>query len=200
MSIETYLDHHVKLHTLRIELIDGKVLLYGIDPTVKDNLENWLKNNLDDFMEMHRLFLSFHTFSDRMVFIRITSIKRLIFCWSILDQVQDPFRYHDNFSVTFKDEEDLIIPELIVKMKNCDEPIIYEGLDPSADFLGIDEETFKNIHFLKGGFLKVEDEDGEDNYIPIANIDCIEAKRVLIYPEDMWQDMQVVKRQRSSEN
>ncbi len=65
----------------------------------------------------------------------------------MINQVQEPFKYHDNFSIAFKDQEDLIIPKLIVKLKNCAQSIVYEGLDPDADFLGIDEETFKNAHF-----------------------------------------------------
>lgn len=200
MSIETYLDHHIKLHTLRIELIDGKTLLYRISATVKEELANWMDNSVGELMGMHKVFLTFYSSSDRMVFIRISSIKRFIFCWDIIGQSEEIQKYHDNFLVAFKDDEELIIPEVIVKLKNCTEPLIYEGLNPHADFLGIDEESFTNTHFLEGGFLKVQDEDAEYNYIPITNIECIEAKRAFIYPDDMWQEMQENESNRSSDN
>lgn len=40
MSIKKYMEHHVQVHTLRIELISGKVLLYSIDAHRKEELEN----------------------------------------------------------------------------------------------------------------------------------------------------------------
>ncbi len=84
MSLEKYVEHHIKLHTLRIELIDSKALLYDITVTVKESLERWLNNRVDDSIEFYNVFLSFHTISDRIVFLRISSIKRLIFAGASL--------------------------------------------------------------------------------------------------------------------
>ena len=39
MSLEKYLEHHIKVHTLRIELMDGRILLYKISADVKEDLE-----------------------------------------------------------------------------------------------------------------------------------------------------------------
>ena len=45
------MDEHVLLHTLRIELMNGKMLLYNIGAHQKEELENWLQTRTDDLME-----------------------------------------------------------------------------------------------------------------------------------------------------
>jgi hypothetical protein len=42
---------------------------------------------------------------------------------------------------------------------------------------------------LNGGFISLRNEDGEQNYIPIFNIEYLEADRAFIYPDDVWSDM-----------
>lgn len=74
--------------------------------------------------------------------------------------------------VKVKEEEQLMIPNLIIKLRGSVEPLIYSDLAKEHDFLGIDEESFQNRHFRKGGFLTVQDGDGEQNYIPVINIEC----------------------------
>ncbi|MEO6000799.1 MAG: hypothetical protein ABIN89_28380 [Chitinophagaceae bacterium] len=200
MSLKKYLEHHIKVHTLRIELMDGKILLYKISADVKEDLEKWLTVNVSDLIGSHNVFLSFYSVSDRMVFIKIRSIKRIMFCWDVITQLAEVSSYRDNFGVTFEDEEDTIIPRLIIQLRNNSEPLVYEDLDPNSDFLGIDEQSFQNMHFLKGGFLTVKDEDGEQNYIPMINIECIEVERVYIFPDDMWEEMQNMRNRRNNVN
>ena len=74
------------------------------------------------------------------------------------------------------------------------------NFDPDSDFLGIDEQSFQNTHFLNGGFLTVKDEDGEQNYIPMINIECIEVERVYIFPDDMGEEMQNMRNSRDNVN
>ena len=128
MSLKKYLEHHIKVHTLRIELMDGKILLYKISADVKEDLEKWLTVKVSDLIESHNVFLSFYSVSDRMVFIKISSIKRIIFSWDVITQLAEVSSYRDNFGVTFKDEEDTIIPRLIIQLRNNPEPLVYEEL------------------------------------------------------------------------
>ena len=189
MKLNRYVDQTIQIHTLRIELIDEKILLYKISPQVKDELEKCLFNRADDMMEGNNMFVSFHTEADRFVFVKISCIKKIIFCWDIISAGQEYLIYQDNFDVVINDEEDPIISELIIKIRNSNEPAVFDNLDPDADLLGIDENSFKNIHFLKGGFLTVKDEDGDQTFVPIVNIECIEVNRVFVYPDDIWQEM-----------
>lgn len=50
---------------------------------------------------------------------------------------------------------------------------------------------------LISGFISLPDEDGEQNYIPVTNIDCLETARVFIYFDEAWEEME---RRREIEN
>ncbi|MBC7627892.1 MAG: hypothetical protein H7254_11465, partial [Ferruginibacter sp.] len=41
---------------------------------------------------------------------------------------------------------------------------------------------------LISGFISLPDEDGEQNYIPVTNIDCLETARVFIYSDEAWEE------------
>lgn len=197
MSLKKYLEHHVQVHTLRFEMIGGKVLLYTIDANAKEELENWLQHRTNDLAEFSSTFLSFYASPDRMVFMRIAAIGRLIFCWDAAALVTDPCVYHDNFKCSEKEEDELFIPEIIILLHGITEPLLFSNLNPEEDFLGFDEQSFDNEHFLKGGFISLPDEDGEQNYIPVTNIDCLETARVFIYSDEAWEEME---RRREIEN
>lgn len=184
------MEHHLQIHTLRIELINGRVLLYNIDATRKEELEDFLNHRTDDLLEFSTPFLSFYASPDRMVFIRISAIGRLIFCWDAAEAIETQHSYHDHFKVTSTFEGDLIIPDALFLLKGLQEPLVFSDLDEEGNFLGISEVSFTNRHFLKGGFIALPDEDGEQNYIPACNIQCLEVKRALIYPDDMWKEME----------
>lgn len=189
MSLKKYIEHHVQLHTLRVELMNGKVLLYRIDADRKEALENWMNSSTDDLMESTNEFISFYASPDRMVFIRISAIKRLIFCWDAAMLISNPWQYNDNFGVASDFEGELLIPSAIVLLHGIENALIFDA-DPDEDFPGIDEESFSYPNFLRNGFITLPDEDGEQNYIPVCNIDCLELKRAFIYPDDMWRDME----------
>lgn len=197
MSIKKYLEHHIQIHTLRIELLNGKVLFYNIDAYRKEELENWLQERTNDLMEFSNDFVSFYASPDRIAFIRINAIRRLIFCWDAINTLKDSWEYHDHFEVTTKFEDELLIPPVIILLRSDTQPLVFSDVDPDNDFLGIDENSFSNDNFLKGGFISLSDEDGEQNYIPVRNIDCLEVSRAFIYTDDMWEDME---RMRDAEN
>ncbi len=78
--------------------------------------------------------------------------------------------------------------------------MVFSDLDPNSDFLGINEESFSNDQFLKGGFISLPDEDGEQNYIPVKNIDCLEVDRAFIYPDDIWEEMERIRYIENNQN
>ena len=200
MPNKKYVDEHLLLHTLRIELMNGKVLLYNIDAHRKEELENWLQTRTDDSIEFSDDFISFYASPNRMAFIRIAAIKRLIFCWDAAANISGPVTYHDNFDVTSTFEDELLIPEVIILLRHDPEPIVFSDIDPDDTYLGIDEQSFSNNHFLKGGFISLPDEDGEQNYIPVTNIDCLEVGRAFIYPDEMWEEMENMRKMEDNKN
>ncbi len=136
-------------------------------------------------MESSNPFVSIYASPDRMAFIRIAAIKRLIFCWDAVATVTAPSQYHDHFEVTEKLEAELLIPEVIILLRNDPQPLIFSDIHPGNIYLGINEESFSNDHFLKGGFISLPGEDGEKNYIPVTDIDCLELGRAFIYPDEV---------------
>lgn len=104
----------------------------------------------------------------------------------------------DNIGWLF--EEELLIPAVIILLRSDPRPLIFYDVDPDSNFLGISEESFSNSHFLKGGFISLPDEDGEQNYIPVTNIDCLEVDRAFIYPDDMWEEMENMRKIENNKN
>ena len=200
MPTKKYMDEHLLLHTLRIELINGKMLLYSIDAYWKEALQNWLQAKTDDLMEFSNDFLSFYAIPDRMVFVRISAIKRLIFCWDAAVTVKEPSQYYDHFKVTIMIEGEIMIPEVIILLRSDLQPLVFSDLDPDDNFFGINEESFSNDHFLKGGFISLPDQDGEQNYIPVTNVDCLEVARAFIYPDDIWEAMENIRKIEDNKN
>lgn len=147
MFLKHYTEQSIQVHTLRVELIDGKALLYKINARVKEELEKWLLDLADDHMEQRNVFLTFYSACDRYVFVRISCIKRIIFCWDMILGGQEYPLYHDNYSVVFQEEEEQLIPELIIKIRKSNEPVVFDNLDPDLDLLGIDETSFRNLYF-----------------------------------------------------
>lgn len=176
-------------HTLRIELIRGEELLFNVDFETVEEFENFLTHYTDDLNDHSRNFISFYAIPDRMVFVRIRSIKRIIFCWDVPQSLEATMIYRDNFGYASEFEGELLISSAIFLIRGCKEPLVFDDLDPEADFLNLSEESFENPHFLKGGFIALPDEDGEQNYIPVANIEYMEVDRSLIYPDQIWEEM-----------
>ena len=150
MPTKKYMDEHVLVHTLRIELMNGRVLRYNIDAYRKEEIENWLQARSNDLMEFSNEFISFYAIPNRIAFIRVAAIKRLIFCWDTTINISDPWEYQDHFEVAETIENELLIPEIIILLRNDPLPLIFSDVDTENNFLGYDEESFLNDHFLKG--------------------------------------------------
>ena len=135
-----------------------------------------------------------------MAFVRISAIRRLIFCRDAAVTIPEPSQYHDHFKVTSTFEDELLIPAVIILLRSDIKPLVFSDVDPDSNFLCVDEQSFSQVHFLKGGFISLPDEDGEQNYIPVINIDCLEVARAFIYPDHMWEEMENMRKTEDNKN
>lgn len=178
------------MHTLRIELVRGEQLFFNVDFKTVNELEAILYHYTDDHNDHHKYCISFHAIPDRMIFVKIRSIKRITFRWDVPQALENQMEYIDNFGLSSHFEGEPLIPSAIFLLRGSKDPVVYEDLDPEEDFLNINEDSFKNPHYLKGGFIGLPDEDGEQNYIPVINLEYMEVDRCLIYPDQVWEAMQ----------
>jgi len=178
------------MHTLRIELVRGEELFFNVDFKTVNELEAILYHYTDDHNEHAKYFISFHAIPDRMIFVKIRSIKRITFRWDVPQALENQMEYIDNFGLSSHFEGEPLIPSAILLLRGSKDPVVYEDLDPEEDFLNINEDSFENPHYLKGGFIGLPDEDGEQNYIPVINLEYMEVDRCLIYPDQVWEAMQ----------
>lgn len=149
MSLKKFFEQHLQLHTLRIELYSERVLRYQIDAQRKEELEEWMRNPIDPFSSLTSSFLSFYADYDRMVFIRISAIKRIIFCWDYAATLASPLGYSDPFD--------------IIESRNIDTDVNEDtGTDETPEWLkGLDDDDGEASK--EGGDVVNEDEPAEDD-------------------------------------
>jgi hypothetical protein len=202
---ESEFDERV-LYTLRIELSNGKLLLYPIDTENKQYLISRLRLNSDGAYQGDRLsFLWFETTYNRQVIVNTNSIARIIFCFDAAVVVVNHGRYRDNFDVlenensqdekletdadeemSFSEEE--YLPQAIIYHKGSapednykSNPLLYSSLDEGC-LASFDLELDGNDSLRQ--FINLIDEDGEETFIPLEQIIVMEFDRKLIYTED----------------
>ncbi len=177
-------------YTLRIELLRGKVLLYAIDTENKQNLMELLLN------AETLPFLGFETSLNRKVAIRTNEIARVTFCFDRTDSIRgDAMAYRDNFGVLVgteeiedDDEPADNLPKAIIYHKGgasddeeSENPSLYYDLDAGClAHFALDDETSP----LR--FLNLEDDDGEESFIPIENIIVME------FDDDLFEDEEAI--------
>lgn len=194
------------VYTLRIELLNGKVIVYPVDTGNKQYLIRKLRAKSDGIDETDPLhFLWFETSLNRMVIINITSLARITFCFDFAFQLEDPNSYFDNFSIVQKETaleeketkdgdvrlyviEDEFLPQAIVYHSGkapddlySDNPSIYSSLDKGC-LAGLDIELEGDIPLRQ--FINVIDDDGEETFIPLKQITVMEFDRTLVYEDD----------------
>jgi hypothetical protein len=192
-------------HTIRIEMLDESVLVYRVSEQSKNELYQWMDYRTDQFHDADDMFLRFHAWPDRYVFVRIADIGRLIFCWDHpLHEIQAE-NYIDNFqllpqpdgTVRLYDNNDALhdnLADAIIKLRGKQAPFVFPTLEEGVDTaLMLDENSFRS-RFVQCGYLTLRDEDGEDNFIPVQNISVIEAHRGFVIPDDMWNEMNAEQR------
>lgn len=188
--------------TVKIEMMNDTVLLYSLPEEEKDRLQHWLNDRSSGYKNISHSFIGFHALPERYVLVRVNDIARLVIQCDYIDNSSRITEYYDNFNVIPEanknieniDEEfqndpefldfllDHFYPEIIIKMKGKKEPIIYSGIDENENCLAILRGDLVLHHMDKSGYLKVMDEDGEENFIPLKNISCIESNLSLMLP------------------
>ena len=174
-------------HTVRIELLNGKVLLYSIDTENKEYLINKLGRNSDGVYEDDRLsFLWFETTYSRQVIVNTNSIVRIIFCFDHSLVVVD----HD-------------LPQAIIYHKGSapeglhqNNPLLYSSLEEG--YLGSFNLELDGHRRLRQ-FINLVDEVGEETFIPLEQIIVMEFDQNLMYAEEEINDEEVEDEEREGD-
>lgn len=194
------------VYTLRVELLNGKVIVYPVDTEIKQYLIKKLRAKSDGIDETEPLhFLWFETSLNRMVIININFLARITFCFDFAFQLEDPHSYFDNFNILHKETaieeketkdgevrlyviEDEFLPQAIIYHTGKapddlydDNPSIYSSLNKGC-LAGLSIELEGDIPFRQ--FINVIDDDGEETFIPLKQITVMEFDRSLIFEED----------------
>lgn len=180
-------------HTLRIELVNGKVLIYNVDIENKQYLINNLRRYSDGAEENQLLkFLWFETCLNRSVIINTDSLASVTFCFDT--GIAHPLcNYVDNFDVVYFDDEpteneaeskelpkdeELFLPQAIVYHKGqkpedgyYQNPRTYDSLTRGC-LAAFNLELDGDCPFRQ--FINLTDDDGEETFIPLEQIIVME--------------------------
>jgi hypothetical protein len=188
-------------HTLRIELLDGKVLVYTIDIKYKQYLIRKLRDRSDGNDENKSLkFLWFETCLNRSVIINSDSLASITFCFDA-GEVNSKNNYVDNCDVVYSEDEadeednenmlqekDVFLPQAIVYLKGQlpeDEynknPRTYGSLTRGC-LAAFNLELDGECPFRQ--FINLRDDDEEETFIPLEQIIVMEFDSDLMDLED----------------
>lgn len=199
---EPEFDEHVN-YKLRVELLNGKVLLYRIDTQNKQYWIEKLRANSEGDEDAKTLrFLWFETASNHSVIINTDSFARVTFCFDPINPEQKDNTYYDNFDLVQKDTEieeqetkegekqlhvteGIYLPQAIIyhKRKAPDDfydnnPLTYAELDEGC-LTGLNLEL--EGHFPLRQFIGLIDNDGEEGFIPTNQIIVMEFDNNLVF-------------------
>jgi hypothetical protein len=193
------------IYSLRIELQNGRVLIYRINPEHRKYLINKLSAHSEGFEEnSHIGYLWFETSLSRQVVVNIKEMIRVTF---LIDYSNpDDFNaYYDNFEVVEKDTsivtketaegdtrlyvlDEEYLPQAIVYHKgkspedNFDvNPLLYFSLNEGClgtFALELDDEIPMRQ------FMNLTDNDGEESFIPLHQIIVMEFDKDLLYDSE----------------
>lgn len=193
-------------YTVRIELKNGKVLLYTVDLLEKNKLEELLKeHSVGSNFTFHLDFIYFKINFGRMVLVKIADIARLIICFDMACFLKNKDQYIDNFNLAEDDSDDaeelvskvatkemtpatkLLIPQAIIyhqgnapSDKVQTNPLSYSSLPNGClgnSFLDEIDGVTKTRQFIS-----LIHDDGENSYIPIRNVSVMEFDMTLLAP------------------
>lgn len=199
-------------YTLRIELQNGRILIYRIDAENKEYLLNKLRaksegSEYDDPIQ----FLWFETFLNRHVIINANELVRITFCYDFLEQIENTNAYYDNFEVVEKDTslvsqeteegesrmyvlEEAYLPQAIIYLTTNALEEDYTG-NPQL-FYSLDNGCLGIFHLELDSelpmrqFLNLIDNDGEECFIPLKQIIVMEFEGNLFYNEDQDEELE----------
>jgi hypothetical protein len=192
--------------TLRVELSNGKVLVYAIDRENKDYLFNKLSTNSDGYNESNYLrFLWFETSLERNVIISTSAVVSISFLVDIPGEMENHMAYRDNFNVvekeTFIEEietaegetrsyviNEEYLPQAIIYHKGQaaednynKNPLLYSLLSPGC--LGLFYLELDGLLPFRQ-FINLTDQDEEESFIPLEQIMVMEFNSNLIYESE----------------
>ena len=189
-------------HTIRIEIMNGVVLIYYVTAESKVAFENILQD--ETYADLELDFLWIYHPHDRITFINKKEIIRITFCFDLPADVQ----YFDNFQVKHylgeeDDEYELQkedIPQLIIMHnRQMEDTELVKGVTMKTDgyygnvsfYSSLDKGDIEGFEFdyfeeteefelLTYNYLQFIDDDGERNYMPLHNISVVEVERPLL--------------------
>jgi hypothetical protein len=199
-------------YTLRVELQNGRILIYRIDSENKQYLLNKLRTNSEGSEDNPVIeFLWFETFLNRHVIINAKEVVRITFCFDYLEQIENTNAYYDNFEVVEKDTslvsqeteegesrmyvlEEAYLPQAIIYLKGntleedfTGNPQLFYSLDNGC--LGVFFLELDNELPLRQ-FLNLIDNDGEECFIPLQQIIVMEFEGNLFYNDEQDEEME----------
>ena len=183
---ESEFDNNV-IYTLRLELSNGKVLLYTIDAENKQYLLNKLRLNSDGSYESEQLsLLWFETAYSRQVVVNTNFITRIVFGSEAVEVTTGEERYRDNFNVLENEIYLEYLPQAIVYHKGSvsigqHNPLLYASLDEGC-LTDFDVELDGEQPLRQ--FINLVDEEGEETFIPTEQIIVMEFDQNLLYASD----------------
>jgi len=175
------------INTLRLELSNGKEVLYLIDGANKEYLLDILSANSDGAYEGERIsLLWFETVYVRQVIVNINSIARIVF-GSEADVDGSAFlKYRDNFNVLEVEDSLDNLPQAIVYHKG--NALLYSSLEAGC-LAGFNLELEGEQPLRQ--FINLMDNNGEETFIPLEQIIVMEFDQSLLYTEDEETDEEV---------
>lgn len=199
--VQSNLDPEIN-HTLRLELVNGKVFFYPLEPDSKEELADQLLELSEGFNSgLPVRFIMFNTSLDRVVMVNVQDIARITFVFDEEMQFgEEEHGYFDNFGVLGEDEdteveedvEDLNesdIPQLILYHRGerpedeyDDNPLVYDNLEEGClGDLSLEVQSEDSLR----QFIYLKDDDGEITFIAIHQVILMEFDDVLLDEEDL---------------
>lgn len=193
-------------YTLRVELQNGKVLIYPISAAGKHALSNTLWNFSHGHEDNRPFpFVLFETVKQRYVMIATNCLARLAFCSDLRSHSPKEQRYYDNFNLLGKEpiieewEKDNGEAEIRVFGDDPPQALIYHrGLAPEDGYSNnpltytqLEEGCLDSLLIeLEGDcplrqFLFLTDDDGEENFVAVEQILVMEFDKNLLYNADV---------------
>ncbi len=199
-------------YTIRVELLNGKVLLFPVDGDNRRRVMQILGDRSDGMFDGKALqFIWFESVRNRMVMIHVSHLARISFLFDIGLYEQKPGAYYDNFKQlekettleNIKDSEgeirlhvidDEYLPQVILYHKGVapddhynENPLTYAVLETGC-LAGFDLELEGDVAFRQ--FINLTDNDGEETFMPLDHIIVMEFAGELLdlVDDDMDED------------
>lgn len=175
--------------TLIIHLTDGSELSYAQNSDQKENFEQTLRDSLLSWRNAANFsFVLFGVFPNRNVYLNTEYVLKITFA-DDFPALASGLGYKDNFNVLpdsektkegfakSTEEDEALIPQLIVKMAGKiaeSEIMTFDGLEKGELSVFALDSGVKESEMQE--FLELIDTDGDNNFIPVRQIICMEGQ------------------------